>query len=135
MRHHYIHHYTDSCQQLAFVIHVVVLHCVDTVLRILCPCVLGICVLYLPDDSLLARMKYSFSTRRPGGTAFKRLGAYARPKCRDTEAVLSMHPHMNQKTLGDEYFYGLLLHLPGGMKLSCYTHWTQLSKHCLSTRG
>ena len=34
-------------------------------------------------------------------------------KCRKRDAVLAVHPRMNQETHGDEYFYGLLLqHLP-----------------------
>ena len=65
--------------------------------------------------SLLACRQYSFSTRRPGGTAFEIQlpGCKRWAKCRDKEAVLSEHPRINQKTHGDEYLYGLLLqHLP-----------------------
>ena len=79
-----------------------------------CNCVPGICVSYLPKDSLLAHRKYS-STRRPGGTAFEIQLPVCKcwAKCRDKEAVLSVHPRMNQETHGDEYFHGLLLqHLP-----------------------
>lgn len=67
---------------------------------------------------LLACRKYNFSTRRPGGTAFEIQlpGCKRWAKCRDKEAVLFVHPRMNQETHadhGDEYFCGLLLqHLP-----------------------
>ena len=60
---------------------------------------------------------YSFSTTQPkSGQVFQiqlpdRVKRYA--KCRERDAVLAVHPRMNQETHGDEYFDGLLLqHLP-----------------------
>lgn len=99
-----------------------------------CNCVPGICVSYLPKDSLLAHRKYS-STRRPGGTAFEIQLPVCKcwAKCRDKETVLSVHPCMNQETHGDEYFHGLLLqHLPWRDECQLLHHGTQLSKHCMS---
>lgn len=80
----------------------------------------------------------SISTQPAQGTVFEiRLppGGKRYAKYRDKEAVLSVHPRMNQETHGDEYFYGLLLqHLPWRDESQLLQPWDTAERALLEHR-